>query len=36
MRRRSWAETGLASLVLVALSAVLTWCLVLRRAERLD
>jgi iron(III) transport system permease protein len=31
-----WAETGLASLVLVALSAVLTWALVLRRAERLD
>jgi iron(III) transport system permease protein len=29
-----WSETGLASLVLVALSAVLTWFLVVRRAER--
>ncbi len=29
-----WAQTGLASLVLVALSAVLTWVLVVRRAER--
>jgi iron(III) transport system permease protein len=29
-----WSETGLASLVLVALSAVLTWTLVVRRAER--
>jgi iron(III) transport system permease protein len=31
-----WAETGLAAIVLVALSAVLTWALVLRRVERLD
>jgi iron(III) transport system permease protein len=31
-----WAETGLAALVLVALSAVLTWALVLRGAERFD
>jgi iron(III) transport system permease protein len=30
-----WSETGLASLVLVALSAILTWLLVVRRAERL-
>jgi iron(III) transport system permease protein len=29
-----WSETGLASLVLVALSAILTWFLVVRRAER--
>jgi len=29
-----WSETGLASLVLVALSAVLTWTLVVRRASR--
>lgn len=28
-----WAETGLASLALVALSGVLTWFLVIRRAE---
>lgn len=28
-----WSETGLASLVLVALSAVLTWVLVVRRRE---
>ena len=32
--RASWPETGLASLVLVALSALLTWFLVVRRAER--
>ena len=30
-----WADTGLASIVLVALSAVLTWWLVTRRVERL-
>jgi iron(III) transport system permease protein len=30
-----WADTGLASIVLVALSAVLTWWLVARRVERL-
>ncbi|MGH9120064.1 MAG: ABC transporter permease [Acidimicrobiales bacterium] len=30
-----WADTGLASIVLVALSAVLTWLLVARRVERL-
>jgi iron(III) transport system permease protein len=30
-----WAETGLAALVLVLLSAVLTWALVLRRGETL-
>lgn len=29
-----WADTGLASIVLVALSAVLTWWLVARRVER--
>lgn len=32
--RASWPETGLASLALVALSAVLTWFLVVRRADR--
>ena len=32
----NWAEAGLAGLVLVLLSAVLTWLLVLRRVERLD
>jgi len=30
-----WADTGLASIVLVAVSAVLTWWLVARRVERL-
>ena len=30
-----WADTGMASIVLVALSAVLTWWLVARRVERL-
>jgi iron(III) transport system permease protein len=29
-----WSETGLAALVLVALSALLTWVLIVRRAER--
>jgi iron(III) transport system permease protein len=29
-----WSETGLSALVLVALSAVLTWTLIVRRAER--
>jgi hypothetical protein len=29
------AEAGLASLVLVALSGILTWLLVVRRTERL-
>jgi hypothetical protein len=29
-----WSETGLTSLALVALSAVLTWFLIVRRAER--
>jgi iron(III) transport system permease protein len=29
-----WSETGLASLALVGLSAILTWFLVVRRAER--
>jgi len=29
-----WSETGLASIVLVALSALLTWFLIIRRAER--
>jgi hypothetical protein len=29
-----WADTGLASIVLVALSALLTWRLVARRVER--
>lgn len=32
--RASWSETGLASLFLVGLSAVLTWFLVVRRAAR--
>jgi iron(III) transport system permease protein len=31
-----WADTGLASLVLVALSAVLVWALIARRVERFD
>lgn len=32
----NWPEAGLAGLVLVLLSGVLTWLLVLRRAERFD
>lgn len=32
--RAAWSEAGLAGLVLVVLSAVLTWFLVLRRVER--
>jgi hypothetical protein len=31
-----WAETGLSALVLVAMSAVLTWLLVGRQIERFD
>jgi iron(III) transport system permease protein len=31
-----WADTGVASLVLVAMSGVLTWLLVSRRVERFD
>jgi iron(III) transport system permease protein len=31
-----WADTGLASIVLVALSAALTWWLIARRVERLS
>lgn len=34
--RGSLADSGLTSLVLVALSGLLTWVLVIRRAERLD
>jgi iron(III) transport system permease protein len=32
----NWPEAGLAGLVLVLLSAALTWLLILRRAERFD
>jgi iron(III) transport system permease protein len=32
----AWADTGLSAIVLVALSALLTWALVLRRVARLD